>query len=200
MAIVESNTVRWQQVSLTDFIHKSFTTLRARKKAVGERSPWWAFIFSWAKHEQREIEKFIKGEYRFDPLETYAMPDETITVWNYKDRLFVRALLYLIKPLFKHIIPASCVHLVGPSGVKTALDLLQRALATGKYRYFMRIDIKNYYASMEHKILIEQTQRYFKDSRVLNYLEQIITIPILNKGMINISKRGIPRRSSLSLW
>ena len=126
------------------------------------------------------------------------MPDEVLTVWNYGDRLFVRSLLYIIKPMFKHIISRQCFHLKGPSGVGDALSLTQKALDKGGFRYFMRLDIKGYYASIDRKILLSQVQQHFNDPRMLNYLEQVIKIPTLENGAIHTPTKGIARRSSLS--
>ena len=107
-------------------------------------------------------------------------------------------MLFLIKPLFKHIISPRCLHLKGPSGVKDALNLTKKAFNKGSFRYFMRIDIKGYYASIDRKILTEQMKSCFNDPRVLNYLDQIINIPIIEHGAIHIPRLGIHRRSSMS--
>jgi RNA-directed DNA polymerase len=190
--------VRWNFKSLAAFLSKSLKTLSARKKLIGDLSYWWPFIYSWPKQRDLFLTSFIEGTYKFEPLKTYETPEETLVVWSYLDRLFVRALLYIIKPLFKHIISSKCLHLKGPSGVKTALNLVKKAFDVGNFRYFMRVDIKSYYASIDRKILTKQVQEYFKDLRILNYLEQIINIPIIKNAAIFNPTLGIPRRSSIS--
>lgn len=78
------------------------------------------------------------------------------------------------------------------------MNLAKKALEPGKFRYFMRVDIKSYYASVDRKILLNQVREYFKDARVLDYLEQIINIPIIKDGNVNTPTKGIHRRSSIS--
>jgi RNA-directed DNA polymerase len=189
---------RWKLRSLSRSVTRSLKKLRQHNKLRGDRSCWWPFIFSWPKEEAQVITQFIEGTYRFEPLKTYRIQGESGVVWSFKDRLFVRAVLELIKPVFKHIIPKNCLHTKGPTGVGTALDLTQKALEKGKFRYFIRADIAGYYASIDRKILTEQTKGYFNDPRILNYLDQIINIPIIDEGAIHIPQKGVHTRSSIS--
>lgn len=200
LGMTKNSVVRWNNGTLLPLVDDSINQLRTRKRLIGETSGWWSFIHHWSRERANRFDAFMAGSYRFEPMSTYTMPDEAITVWSYADRLFVRGLLYLIKPVFKHVISPQCFHLKGPSGVKQALDLTKKALGqNGRFRYFMRLDIKSYYASIDRKILFNQVTAHFKDPRVLGYLEQIIHIPTQKNGAIHTQRLGIPRRSSIAL-
>ncbi len=188
----------WQTSSLSIFINANLQILKRRNRSAAEQSPWWIFIYDEAKTLLQQINNFIIGEYRFQPMITYKFPDETTISWSYSDRLFVRALLYLIKPTFKYIISPYCFHLQGPSGVKKALLLVQNALEQNTFRYFLRIDIKSYYASIERNILIGQLEKWFCDLKVRHYLQDIVNCAVIQDGAITVPTTGIPRRSSLS--
>ena len=190
--------LRWRFDSFTPFISKAITSLRKQNHLISDKSYWWYFIYRWQKDESETIKKFLDGSYQFEPIKTCYSKEESVVVWTYVDRLFVRALLVLIKPLFKYIISPRCLHMKGPTGVKDALSLTKKAFDNGSFRYFMRLDIKSYYASIDRKILTEQTKSCFNDPRVLNYLDQIINIPIIEHGAIHIPRLGIHRRSSMS--
>lgn len=190
--------LRWNFKALSLFIAKALNGLRKQNKLGPERSYWWYFIHRWPKDEQETATRFLNGFYRFEPLKTYFTKQETVVVWTYVDRLFIKALLSLIKPSFKHIISSRCLHLKGPAGVKSALNLTQKAFNKGGFRYFMRVDIKGYYASIDRRLLTSQVQKHFNDARVLNYLEQIINIPVIENAAVYTPLKGIPRRSSLS--
>jgi RNA-directed DNA polymerase len=172
--------------------------LRKKKHLVGDRSPWWHFIHDWPNKMDEQTNRFISGDYRFEPMNFYAFKDEGIQTWRYQDTLFTRALYQLIKPTFKSIFSERCMHLNGPTGVTKALDLVSRALATGEYRYFMRVDVANFYASINHKILLSQINELYHDPRVLNYLEQVVTIPVIKHAEVQLPTVGIARRSSIS--
>ena len=165
-------------------MEKFLKILRSQNRLRGDKSAWWSFIYRWPRDQNETLKNFINGTYRFEPLKSYFIKGEIAIVWTYTDRLFVKALLTLIKPFFKHLISPHCFHLKGPSGVQNALQLTQRALEKESFRYFMRIDIKGYYASIDRKILTQQTQEHFKDPRVLHYLDQIINIPIIRDAVI----------------
>lgn len=190
----------WQFDPLMDSLEHSLLKIRRQKHLAGDRSPFWIFIHDWPKEKLRFLVDFMAGTYHFEPMTTYAMPDETITVWSYADRLFMRSLLKIIKPFFKHIISPNCFHLTGASGVKNALGFLNKAWKKETFRYFLRVDIKSYYASINHKILVSQIKSHFKDPRVVKYLEDIITIPVIKNAVVFTPTQGIPRRSSLSCF
>lgn len=190
--------IRWDTSRLETFLTLSFQRLANRKRFVADKSPFWPFSYEWPTKMSEWVSQFIDGTYRFQPMRTSVMPDETLTMWSYRDRLFVRALLFLIKPVFQHIISPRCSHLAGPSAVKSTLSLVQKALQSGEFKYFIRTDIKSYYASIDQHILLKQVKSHFQDNRVLNYLEQIITVTLDQEGVIRTPQQGIQRRSSLS--
>ncbi len=190
--------LRWNIKAVGAFVNCSLKSLAKKKRSVGPRSPWWVFIWDWPKKFPKHLSDFMSGTYHFEPLQTYSFKDETVTMWSYGDRLFVRALLFLIKATFKNIISSRCFHLKGPAGVGMALNSVIKALTKGGFHYFMRIDISGYYASIDRSILVKLSKKYFDDPIVLNYLEQIITIPIIQNGAILNPECGIHRRSSLS--
>ena len=103
-----------------------------------------------------------------------------------------------MKPLFKYIIPKNGYHLSGPSGVKQALSTLKRAVENKTFRYFFRLDIKDYYASIDRHILLTLMEKHFHDPRLRHYLGSIIHIPIIDEGVYHRPQKGIARRSSLS--
>ena len=161
--------------------------------------PYWAFWFESHGLFEHWIEEFVTGDYRFGPMICCRYKHDQVIVWSFRDRLFLKALLNLIKPTFPAIIHPHCVHLKGPSrGVQQALDQLKRHLDSGQYEYFIRLDIKQYYASIDRRILTEQVKDCFDDPRVIHYLTQIIYHDIEDSRQYITPNRGIPLRSSLS--
>ena len=141
---------------------------------------------------------FVAGNHRFSPLIRYHFRDETPDVFEYRDRLMLTLLYQQIKSTFSHLISKRCLHLQGPNGVKTALTWLHNVMNAKTYHYVIRADIKGYYASIDRRILLQQTQQAFQDPRVRQYLEAIITAPIDDGGRLLTPTTGIPRRSPLS--
>lgn len=55
----------------------------------------------------------------------------------------------------------NCYHLHGPTGVQLATQRIREALATEKPKYIIRADIKSYYKSIQHHVLIEDIKRHY---------------------------------------
>ena len=171
---------------------------RRRYRCASEKSSWWDFVYRWPREIQSWMDDFIAGNYRFSPLIRYHFADETPDVFEYRDRLMLNLLLQQIKSTFSHLISKRCLHIQGPNGVKTALTWLHNAMNAKTYHYVIRADVKGYYASIDRRILLQQTQQAFQDPRVQHYLEAIITAPIDDGGRLLTPTTGIPRRSPLS--
>ena len=194
-----SDPFTWQMRDLVKFAQTWRESLDKRKRLASVYSSYWTFIRDWRKNIIHWLSDFSRGQYHFEPaIHCYALQDNCI-VWGFKDRLFLALLYRIIKPTFQAIIPDTCVHLKGPSqGVKQATQRITRALGSGQFNYFMRLDIKGYYASIQHDILFSQIKDTFDDPRVIHYFDQIIHHTVYDGGNYRTPSQGIPMRSSLS--
>jgi RNA-directed DNA polymerase len=189
--------ITWHTKSILPYGRNLYKKLCAQKRTAAISSDWWALRFSFGVLETA-LEAFSNGTYQFAPMQQFRSKGETIRMWGYMDRIVLRLLLKVIKPTFAHIIPKHCYHLQGPNGIKHALRYIENALETSAFHYAIRIDIKSYYASISHPILLEQVNKIFDDPKVKRYLTDIITTAVDDGGDVFLLKQGIPRRSSLS--
>ena len=83
---------RWNSALLTKSIEKTLQALRKHQKHRGDKSPWWPFIHTAFKRLPEQVADFVKGKHHFEAMNTYRTPKETMVVWSYKDRLFLRSL------------------------------------------------------------------------------------------------------------
>ena len=107
-------------------------------------------------------------------------------------------LFKIIKPVFPSIISKLCVHLKGPNAVPESLEKVHRALNTEAFTFCIRADIRGYYASIDHTILLGMLMVCFQDPRLQRYFEAIVTAPIDRDAVLYSHKKGIPIRGSLS--
>ena len=175
-------------------IHKWRSDYQHRSAA----SFFWLFYFKWQANTTRLVSDFIAGRYQPEPMHKIYFSDEVITIWSLWDRLNQRLLLHQIKSTFKHVISSYCYHLTGPDGVKGALDALQLAMKSKKYHYVLRLDIKGYYANIDHGILIQQLCQAYDDPRLHRYFASIVSPLIDDNGVYIQNTKGLPRRSPLS--
>ena len=172
--------------------------LRRRLCLATAQSSWWSFVWDWKKLLRTWLATFMQGDHQFAPIIEYQFKDEIVRVWSYLDRLILHLILKIIKATFKHVISPLCLHLQGPSAIKGITRQTEAALATGRYEYCLRIDIKSYYASINHKVLLKQLMDNYDDPRLKKYFTDIVTAAVDCGGQIILPKQGIPLRSSLS--
>ncbi len=163
---------------------------------VSENSPWWSFAWAFPKKLPQATKDVVEGRHHFEPLKSYAFDDEVVLTWDYQDRFALHLLWQIIRPVAQKIIPARSYHL--HKGVRPCLQDVQQMLARQKFGYFMRLDIRGYYSSIDHRILLEQLYQHFQDPVLKQYFEQIVNIPIDKHAQIINPTKGIPRRSTLS--
>jgi len=173
---------------------------RMRKKLgfACERSEWWLFIPEWDRLIDRWLDDFKAGRHRFSPIRKYRLQKGIGWAWQYLDRLVIHWILTIIRPTFKHIISPLCLHLAGPSSIKGATTRIKAALNSGRYNYCLRIDIRSYYASINHRLLINQLTKNFDDPIIGQYLADIVTIGVDRDGQVFLPTQGIPTQSALS--
>ena len=197
-------TLIWNSALLLEYALIWLEKLKIRKGPANENSLWWIFLFDAKKSIKTALKDFIQGNYKFNPMNTYLFEDqelqknEEITVFDYIDRLVMKWILKIIKPVFKHVIHFSCYHLQGPNAVKVVIQKTMDALKNKNFKYFIRADIKGYYASIDRRILTKQVEEIFDDIRLIKYLIDIINIPIIKFATFFTPDKGIPTRSSLS--
>ena len=189
---------QWAYASLFAMATKWCMRTRKRVGAAGERSSWWILIAEWPKRIETWLREFIAGNYQFSPMMQYDFGDEAVRVWSYRDRLMIHLLLNIIRPTFRHIISSRCLHLRGPSAVKEATEQIKKALDSGYFNYVFRIDIRSFYASIDHRLLLEQVYQHFDDPIIRKYLHDIITIGIDWGGEVLLPTQGLPKGSGLS--
>ncbi len=195
------NRTVWKNASLLKLANAWFKRLYKRKFMCYEQaSLWWWFVWRWQSIRESCITALIAGDYQFSPMQCYRFVGHTEICWDYPDRLVLSLLLQLIKSTFKQVIPSSCLHLDGPSAVKTAILQVKKNLKNTPYQYMIRADVKGYYASINRKILMQQLHKHYDDPRLLHYLDAIVNHSIDDGGVVYTPSIGILMRCSLSLF
>ena len=153
-------------------------------------NPWWSFAHSFEENLEERIQTFIQGNHRFTPLRASSTGHH----WSHCDRMILHLLYQHIKPTFKHVISNACMHLKGPSIIKTMHQDLLKALSSSQYHYVCRLDARSFYTSIDHFDLCRQLQARFDDAYLLNDLEAIITTPLDRDIIIPLpSKRSFQK-------
>lgn len=117
-----------------------------------------------------------------------------ISIPTNRDKLTFSALTAFITDIFKDILTSSSIH-------TKILDIKEK-IRSNLYDTFIKIDIKNYYPSIDHEILFQKIKKHIDDEHALYVLEKALTTPTIPKGRLKKrpapNQKGIPQGLSMS--
>ena len=93
-------------------------------------------------------------------------------------------------------ISSACTHVKGHGGLKSAVRRVYGQLPS--YRFVLRTDVRCYYESIDHFLLMEQLAEHVKDRLILNLLWQYLNRLVESDGLYREVQRGISRGCPLS--
>lgn len=110
------------------------------------------------------------GNYRY--FTVYEPKERLICAAAFRERVLHHALMNICHPYFENFqISDSYATRVG-KGQYAALD--KARANTYKFKWFSKLDVRKYFASIEHDLLFEKLCRKFKDPLLLRVFRQII--------------------------
>lgn len=93
----------------------------------------------------------------------------------YPDRIVHQAIINILEPIFLAMFTADTYSCIKGKGIHAALRAVKLALRDEQgTKYCLKMDIRKFYPSVDHKILKQQLRRKFKDDDLLWLLDEII--------------------------
>ncbi len=126
--------------------------------------------------------EFALGHYHqftiFDPKE------RLITAPCFRERVLHHAILNVCEPVFERWLIADTFACRRGKGRLAALDRARQF--AGGHAFFLKLDVRKYFGSISHAVLLAKLERIFKDRRLLDLLTKIVLSFHTTPG------RGIP--------
>jgi retron-type reverse transcriptase len=121
---------------------------------------------------QRELQddSYRAGHYRLFTI--YERKPRVIAAAPFRDRVVHHAVMNLIEARLDQSFIADSYACRHGKGVHAAVDRYQAWAQT--YRYVLKMDVRQYFFSIDHDLLKEKLRRRIKDTRVLALLDRII--------------------------
>ncbi len=173
----------------------AFVWLCKRRRDYPDDADVWDLRRHWPAEKARLQSDLSAGRFRFGLLNRITKVDgEEVDLWSARDALVLKALTIV---LAKHLpVSIRCTHVKGHGGAKAAVRQVWAALPEN--RFVLRTDVKSYYASIDHFLLLGQLAEDIKDRRVLNLLGQYLRRTAERGGVFRDYERGISLGCPLS--
>jgi RNA-directed DNA polymerase len=121
----------------------------------------------------------LKGRYRLGPVQRFGDGEDAIEVWGAKDALVLKAVAIV---LARHwAFSPRCHHVAGHGGAKAAVLAVGDALPG--FAFVLRSDVKSYYASLDHELLLAQLHAAIADPRLVTILERYVRRTVYQDGL-----------------
>ncbi|NEO01395.1 MAG: reverse transcriptase, partial [Moorea sp. SIO3I7] len=108
------------------------------------------------------------GTYQFRELRRVWGPDQLVDYWSSMDALVLKAIAMVLTNHLQPHLSDRVFHLAGSGGMKGAVREVAANLSD--HQFVFRTDVKSYYASIDHEILMEIVKRNVDDEKVLALL------------------------------
>ncbi len=96
--------------------------------------------------------------------------------------------------LAKHLpVSPHCTHVKGHGGAKAAVRQVMAKVADN--RFVLKTDVKSYYASIDHHLLLDRLAAHIRDKAVLNLIGQY-----MRRSTSEPAARGVDQRGRLYRW
>jgi len=127
---------------------------------------------------QREL---LAGAYRPGAYRAFIITDpkeRQITVAPFRDRVLHHAVCGVMEPYFERLFVHDSYACRRGKGTLRAVARAQQFCRRSDY--FLKLDVRSFFHSVSHDVLLELLRRRFKDRRLLALLEVIIRHPVPN--------------------
>ena len=185
----------FSEANLLDIYHGHI----AQTRAIGiDRLGREQFEKQLNKHVEVLSKKACSGTYRFSQYKEKLIskgakkfPRE-ISIPTYRDRIALRALCNFLRETFD-----SDLSLKIPQAV---IQEIKNCIATGEYHFFAKLDIEEFYPSIDHELLFWRIKEKVVDENLLRILTAAVrtpTVPFPNKEAIE-NVAGVPQGLAVS--
>ena len=173
----------------------AYSWLCKQRRSYPVNSDIWHLRFNWVTEKSQLVNELRSGRYLFSPLQSITKKNgQVIHLWSSRDALVLKLLTLHLTT----VLPVSklCTHVKSHGGlIATVNHVFEK---TADYQYVIRTDVKAYYATIDHHLLIDKLACYIKDKALLNMLWQYFNCTVERGGLFKEITQGISRGCPLS--
>jgi len=174
----------------------AYVWLCRQRRDYSPNSDVWQLRQRWGIKKPHIQNDLREGNYRFQPVARYPSDAGAIEVWTAQDSLVLKAISLVLTDHLAPRLSPHCYHLAGRGGAKAALRGVTVALPA--HTFVMRSDVKGYYASMDHQVMMRLLRTHIADEALLLLLYDAMQRTVCQGGVYLPIRRGISLGCALS--
>lgn len=154
------------------------------------------------KHRKELLENLATGSYKPKPVKRVEIPKPNggvrkLGIPTVTDRLVQQAVAQVLSPVYEQIFSDNSF---GFRPKRSAHDAIKRAVTfyNEGYHYVIDLDLKAYFDTVNHDMLIKFLERDIKDRWLLRLIRQFLTSGTMNGKMFERSEKGTPQGGPIS--
>jgi RNA-directed DNA polymerase len=184
-----------QHVFTETTLDTAYSWLCKQRRNFPANADIWHLRFHWHTIRGELLQTLNRQDYSFMPLSVVTKADgETLNLWSSQDALVLKMLALALPDALA--LSSLCTHIKGHGGLKATVSALQAALPG--YTYVMKTDVKGYYESIDHTILLRQLDNDIADPFIWRLLVQFVKRSVERGGTFKSITCGISRGCPLS--
>jgi len=162
----------WEQLTSFQSLLRAYRTARRGKRG----RPGVAEFGLNLEHELLTLQRALRagtyqpGDYRLFTI--YERKPRVIAAAPFRDRVVHHAVMQVIEPPLDRVFISDSYACRKGKGVHAAVDRYQAWAQT--YRYVLKMDVRQYFPSIDHDLLKGKLRRWIKDARLSDLLDRII--------------------------
>jgi hypothetical protein len=179
------------EVTSSAVLDSAFAWLCERRIDYADSADVWNVRRRWPDLKLQLQDLLLRGQYRFLPLRRIHAHGEFIELWAALDALVLKALAIVLGRRLDF--PRSCYHLPGKDGEKRGAKAAVRHICSRlpSNQFVFRSDIKSFYASIDHAVLLALVRQRIDDPLVLLLVGQYLHRTVDENCLYTTVTRGI---------
>jgi len=214
------------EIGSNEIIDLAYTWLCKQRKDAHHNHDVWELRFRWEVLKPQIQQSLRDGTYRLSPTRMVQIDGDWMEVWSSRDSLVLKAVSIVLSRQWHDVLSNRCFHVAGRGGSKAAVRQVAKQVidhgASGRStfqvdascgvvgqsgfqsdsssapQFVFKSDVKKYYASLDHDILVDQLRDLIDDPIILDLVEQYVRRTVYDGGLYRDVERGIPLGCSLS--
>ena len=188
-------------------LHRAWRRVRRNRGAAGVDRVSISMFGSDLENNLKTIERQLRERrYLPQPVRRVYIPKGSqpgklrpLGIPTVKDRIVQQSLLQIVEPLFDNTMSNRSFAYRKGRNAHDAIATLMRDVKDG-YRHVVDADIKSFFDSIGHNVVMCRLRARIADGRVLDLFEAFLMAGVMENGEVTVPEAGTPQGGVVSAW